>query len=570
MKAIYANCTTDLVWLGEADKETQPAISIIKKMKALEIQRVTSHGTKEFTKGSKFIHQEVGSAYYPARRILTVPALWQRVWVMQELAVCPKAILVIGKYTLDWEVLSGILDHSDVPDKYHLPFSHQGLPEQLWDLFAKTQVVSHQRDIVRGLKPVRRKLAEEKNDWSGNEYEGNEGEVNLNSTLIDVLARFRGTYSTDPRDKIYGLLGLATDLKVLNIEPDYNKSVARVYMEVAVAHMNAARDLDLICQSQWPLGSPDRPNPYDRDGKREKELFGSSDEEQFYQLRVQKIGILPSWLADFSATAAQRLLFAQREIFNAGRPTISQPLKVPDDGVLPLHGTLLGKIKVSKEVRKGTRSGGLYFSPWARDWMPDSLRPASSSSTSTPSEYFGGEDRFQAFWRTLMLDCVTHPSRRLKDADIDEYAMQFATWREKIAKQPNGWEGAAWKSKEWDKYDGDQELLYSMGNLANATGIDKTIWGWKFVEVEMGMMGAETELHGDAYAMVPWGSRVGDVLAIVDGGKVPLVLRSVEHGQEGDKRWEVIGAAYVHGFMDGHAVRWSEEGRLEEQDLLII
>lgn len=567
MKSIYANCTTDLVWLGEADKDTQQGISIVKKMKGLDLHRVTSHGVKEFTKDYAFIYQEVGrSYYYSARRILTDPALWQRVWVMQELALCPKAILVIGKYALDWEVLSGILDHSGVPDQYHLPFSHHRLPEDVWDLFAKTQVVSHQRDVVQGLKPVRRKLVERVE----NQYGGFEGEVDINSTLVDVLSRFRGTYSTDPRDKIYGLLGLATDLEVLNIRPDYDKSVARVYMEVVVAHMNATRDLDLICQSQWPLGSPDRPNPYDRDGKRERGRYCYSDEEeQFYKLRVEKIGTLPSWLADFSATAAQRLLFAQRGIFNAGRATISQPLKVPDDGVLPLHGILLGEIKVSKEVREGTRSKGQYFSPSARDWMPESLRPASSSSTSTPPEYLGGEDRFQAFWRTLMLDCVAYPSRRLKDADIDEYAMEFSMWREKIAKQPNGWEAAAWESKEWDKYDGDEELLHSMGNLASKTGVDKTIWGWKFVELEVGMMGVETEFHADAYAMVPCGSRVGDVLAVVDGGKVPLVLRSVENFQEGDKRCEVIGAAYVHGFMDGQTVRWSDEGRLEKQDFLV-
>jgi hypothetical protein len=49
---------------------------------------------------------------------------------------------------------------------------------------AKSQVVEHQRDSVQGL------------------HRG------YNSDLLDVLSRFRATQSTDPRDKIYGLLGL--------------------------------------------------------------------------------------------------------------------------------------------------------------------------------------------------------------------------------------------------------------------------------------------------------------------------------------------------------------------------
>jgi hypothetical protein len=85
---------------------------------------------------------------------------------------------------------------------------------------------------------------------------------------------------------------------------------------------------------------------------------------------------------------------------------------------------------------------------------------------------------------------------------------------------------------------------------------------WRFAELEGGM-----------YSMVPWegtarepehSTKVGDVVIVVRGGKVPLVLRE-KGNEEGNGKWEVIGTAYVHGFMDGLATGWVEEGRLKER-----
>lgn len=33
---------------------------------------------------------------------------------------------------------------------------------------------------------------------------------------------------------------------------------------------------------------------------------------------------------------------------------------------------------------------------------------------------------------------------------------------------------------------------------------------------------------------------------------------------KGTAKWEVIGTAYVHGFMDGLAMEWAERGMLKE------
>jgi hypothetical protein len=89
---------------------------------------------------------------------------------MQEIACCPRAVLVVGNLTLLWEDLSSILDHSGTPDQFHRAFSHEMYDKGIWDAFSKVQVIEHQREALNLTVPI-------------------------NSTLLDVLSRFRDTYS---------------------------------------------------------------------------------------------------------------------------------------------------------------------------------------------------------------------------------------------------------------------------------------------------------------------------------------------------------------------------------------
>lgn len=522
MKEIYSSCIRGLIWLGEASNATQKGIDSLARMKSLNLQRLTDRGTKAFS--NKVALRELAYADYLAlESIIVEPSLWNRVWVMQEIACSPEAVLIIGDLHMPWAILSSILDHSGTPDRYHLPFSHQHFEQSIWDAFAKTQVIEHQRDIQRGTSP-------------------------LNSTLMDVLSRFRATHSTDPRDKIYGLLGLASDN--LGIVPDYRKSVQDVFIDVARSQLNAAQNLDLVTQSLWPLGNMPT-------------MESHSDSHSSMPPTTYVTTGLPSWLPNFSATAAAKILFAQRSIFAAGTPTAPQPVPISSTGVLTISGTALGTITTLKPTRNMTYVGGHNFSPWARDWLPDSL----ASSSNTAQGYPTGGDAFEAYWRTLMTDCVAFPSRRLSEDDIEEYSHLFNDWRTKIAELP-----LRDANMPPDKNDGDQALLYAMGRAAENAGVTNILERWRFAELRSGL-----------YAMVPWeglrkpdeGAKVGHLVVVARGGKVPLVLREKaapgqKKGCDGSERWEVVGTAYVHGFMDGLAAEWVEQGKLKERDFDIV
>jgi hypothetical protein len=336
-------------------------------------------------------------------------------------------------------------------------------------------------------------------------------------------------------------LGLATDN--LDIIPDYKKTPQEVYIDVARAQTDSTQNLDLITQSLWPLGhtpstAPHAAGIYSRD-------LSSLVED------------LPSWLPNFSCTVAKKMIFAQRSIFSAGAERCKCPVEISPDGALTVTGIILGAIKTIKPGRKPRYYySSQHFSLWARDWMPDDLADPNSEDNS----YVTGGNAFEAYWRTLMTDCLALPSRRLSQDDLNEYTEIFNEWREKVSLLPS----SDSELGQHEKDDLGDKLSIEMGKVVNRTGISSLIDIWQFAE-----------LDGGLYAMVPWQglyedykpSKIGDLVVIVDGGKVPLVLR--ERNNIGGN-WEVIGTAYAHGFMDGLASQWAGVGKLAKREFNLI
>ena len=498
MKDIYALCTRDLIWVGESDKWTEKAIETLKRMEQLGLRR---QGEK-YSFGQKGSLEDLGIGWdekWSLYSTLEQPKIWERVWVMQEICCCPEATILIGNHSMPWSVLSNILDHSGIPDRFHGPFSHGTEDMIFWSTFSAVQVIEHQRDSVKGLHVI-------------------------NSTLLDVLSRFRKTYSTDPRDKIYGLLGLASDDH--GIVPNYRESVREVYIRILKTQVQKEQNLDMITQSLWPLGA---------DAAESEDVLSSTAD-------------LPSWLPNFSSVASKTLLFAQRGIYAAGPAKFTRPVDITLSGELRIHGAFLGTIKTLKkadykELGLGTISGGV--APLvAQHTLPDALM----THTAELVEYPTGGDAFEAYWRTLLADCHVHPARRLSSDDIEKYGEIFKRWRQIISlnvELPNVvWDVDKLTDERQKEAFRSRTELQEMGSLA-----DK-IYNLQFAELENGL-----------YSLVPrdqssrttgGAAEEGDSIVLVDGGKVPLAVRRVSESgsKEKGEKWELLGTAYVHGYMD--------------------
>ena len=507
MKNIYSTCTTDLVWLGKATRRLTRALEITAQLQRSDIESIRN--------GKPALDVLKRNSWIALYDLFVTPPIWKRVWIMQELAYAQKVVLVLGTVTLDWDTISRLLDHGYLPDVYHGPYSHQRIQYNINHTFRTVQTIEHQREAVQ------------KRGTPGHE-----------SRLIDVLARFRDTNATDPRDKIYGLLGLASD--GLDVCVDYNKSVQDVYVDFFQTFVNTTKDLDLICQNPW--GVP--------------------------KVKARSQG-LPSWCPDFSEGGKKTLLFAQRSIFGAGSKNCKVPCTISNGTHLKLDGISLGHLPTTSEYnaeyqvsfpRIRTRTD------LVRESYPAELLDAESGAH--PAIYAAtGESLFDAYWRTLIADCYMYPTQRLTPALLESHRTIFHDWR-----------------KTWHNYevDNDEELEEEdntreeddtsdtwitrrdrrrfMREIEDIKALETMGHDWRFAVTETGF-----------YCLAPRKVKESDEVVILHGGKVPMVIRPVKgRSEDGESCYEVIGGAYVHGFMDGQAAQWVERGELKEGSFTLI
>jgi hypothetical protein len=72
---------------------------------------------------------------------------------------------------------------------------------------------------------------------------------------------------------------------------------------------------------------------------------------------------------------------------------------------------------------------------------------------------------------------------------------------------------------------------------------------------------SEQNFNEEWLGLAPNDARIGDCVAVLAGGRVPYILRNrrkIDGSQSGS--WELIGDAYVHGIMDGEAMKSSDKG----------
>lgn len=523
MRDIYASCTHDLVWVGPYEEKDWVELEMLERGMAL-MKQIGSFG-------KEMIHGEVDEDADPDQRedwrkrvrerrlrrrlganstkilrlnyeegqnlesVLSWSPVWERLWVMQEVSCAPELVLVAGTHTLDWSVIRSFLGDSQVADAFHAPFSHHE-KKLVQVAFSTAQLIEHQRSVVQKMKD------------------------GYNSTLLDVLARFKSTTATDPRDKIYGLLGLVSQH---DITVDYNKTTQQVYTDVAVSLINGSANLDILCQSPW------------------------SD-------LAYRMPDLPTWVPDFTCPGHPIPLFAQRSIFKAGPETCSVPCKVLDGAGLVVRGVLIDRVgpilpdtdnvnNYKLEHKYSGRNNEPLSREGSRDTVPKEWMALYFGDHLQRSEstYVNGEPSLQAFWRTLVADCKCYPIQRLSAEDIVEGSAIF---------------GALLRG---EKAEGIKDLIEKEPGRSIWEMWIRMVVYWTFTVTRTGF-----------YAMVMCHVQEGDMIVVLDGAKVPVVLREIPGGVSGDAaRYQLVSTAYVHGFMDGEGYLWAENGKLKLQEFIV-
>jgi hypothetical protein len=291
------------------------------------------------------------------------------------------------------------------------------------------------------------------------------------------------------------------------VEADYTKSTTQTYIDVTVALINASANLDILCQCPW--------------------------EKQQNNPELSPLEGLPSWAPDFRITRSGKFLFAQRGIYSAGRARCLMPCAVQRSTIF-LRGFFLGNMQASKNshVLEAGQIDGNKHSLVLRDWAYKNL-VTDSRGRIAQHQYHTGEDQLQAFWRTLVGDCKGYPQERLTSDDIVRNQMAVRS----VVDEP-------------------AESLSSKRTLTIASTNILNKWiasdGWRFYTSDNSLFVLAQPLAFE-----------GDMIAILDGAKTPVVLRPTGKREDGEELYTFVCGAYVHGFMDGEAYE-AEVGHTEK------
>jgi hypothetical protein len=292
--------------------------------------------------------------------------------------------------------------------------------------------------------------------------------------------------ATDPRDKVYGLLGMTPSHFVL--QPDYSLPVSKVYTTAMKAMLLQNKDLSTFTFLQY------------------------SD--------VKRMRGLPSWVVNFKTLSENRSSAAISGYFeglsermysatsktNAGTEFFCEFDN--DDNELRLTGSEIDVVWTIGE-----------FEPLPKNSMADSAQESMWSIVtqwksyvhSMDIAYTTGETSLVAFWRTLTAD-------------------------RKVVGYHRGYFGQTQEGAETRLEKGDTlippQSLQDEKRLVKALvwhgGQMSHLWNRRFAISKKGY-----------FALVPAATRKGDVLHVLNGGEAPYVLRPQTNG-----RCEMIGEWY--------------------------
>lgn len=427
-----------------------------------------------------------------------------RCWVLQEVCLAKQAVLLCGTQAIDWDIFyAGFAITIFLSEK-----GLRGRPEQLY------------RKALLLIGMLRPKLNNESSPYQG-------------VSILWLLRRVLTLDATDARDKIYAILGLLgkEDSRELNIIPDYGVSIEECYQKTSLIIMSQMKNLDIL--------HTDR-------------IFNSTLN-------------LPSWVTDWRSLPTSSPIcldphsyFITREEggdrpFSASLSTQWAPITGPDARTLRLFGYDFDEIIQVEDIlevpaidHNDIAAMGSSFSNIKNfmkklflglgSYFDTLVKWEALAMSKTYSKYPTGEDTETVFALTMCTDSIDSPELALQ---------RFQKWR-KVLRGPR----KITFLKNLGINDGFYKTMVATAGIGSgikvmddrvyATATETTLWR-RLARTKKGYL-----------AVIPSQAVVGDHVALYKGGRMPFVVRRL---REDDKR-ELIGPCYVHGIMYGES--WDE------------
>lgn len=550
MAKIYCRCTQFTIWLGEESETSALAVNALTRIGKME--RV-DHFFELKGRARSAIIEFLNRSW------------WTRVWIVQEVAMAADpgvARILCGKRELRWLTMARAAFHlKDIAD-FHTDADMDVNP--LLELTLTLESARHRH---------------------------NDTNIIDGPTLLDLLVQNRDRKASDPRDKVFALLGLLRNHEwQVQIQPDYHISWAELYRKVVVAEVQTTWSLNVLryCNPPRDIGLDESSWAPDWSRVSRRRLLKGPPEHRKYCAA-----------ADFVADEA---FFLGRTLTTKGLliDTIRSSFPLPQVGYLDVLSQI-GLLKAISECKVS-----LLASNFREDTSP----------------YGDADAQCEALWRTIFLDRFKACSDYgLRGSASNQSASRRgsmepvpADWRPQLPKRessksshvrafsignvshtshhdwlPHTSEG--WRArdpKRWPRWtlECDKKAI-SAAMLQVDSPFDLTSHPFNFFVPDMYQhRRAKNEdvqsyhaffkedekdilsYHIDRALFITEKGYVGlgpdrckalDFVAVIAGADVPFVMESRAVSKK--DAFCLIGEAYVHGAMHGEAVRSIEEGK---------
>ena len=501
MKEIYNSSCHTVIWLGHAPDANEA-------MAFLALLDLRMHFDDPNRRASLPLNKlNIDSPAWPSLVNLINHDYWTRYWIYQEVAVSKKVIISYGGELITWDYFSSVMKHLFHND-----------PNSVWHI---SKVITRMGYLIppcdAGLRIV---------------HLGNLRNIvqqNQSIKLFDILISCITCTATDPRDSIFALQGISLEAQSGDLVPDYNSALEQTFLKTA----------EYLLRQEYP--------------SRILHMAGIG----YY--RNSKLQI--SWVPDWSTPRLSRFYWRYPTDSPYRSSAIVDELPrmlLGREGLtLTVPGIRVDRIQKLGPPFFGTSENGVINTSLFPRENQNFIETRNIALRGARSEtYPTGIPLVEAYWRTLIGDRTPTGTRPAQASFVIYYqaAERFMDMLSKFG-----------LDKNLPSIDLSPEAQEAIGSFAQGGVIDvgrfMNVFGPHMRErrlaiTDQGYMG-----------VVPPYSEIGDVLFIIPGTQVPFLLRSQRGGENSGEastgeEWRLVGESYLHGMMDGEAMK---RGGTEEQ-----
>jgi Heterokaryon incompatibility protein (HET) len=521
MRILYGLCWSVMAWLGRTADKSDQVLVLLDKLADYYGTAADQAGWDLRDRLLKDLGY-LGTGCWLALLKFWKRPYWDRLWVIQELALGSSRTLVFcGDAQSEWRrlalglgtvhtymnaVLEACCRHDSRAAGIEIPDSG------VWD----TAVDHH---VWKDLWPL--------------SYGREEGDDWLNFDRLLEVATFSS--ASNPRDKVYGLLGMMDPRIATNILLDYSSSTIEVYASVAKTWIQQFSDLDILRHGN-PWGSMATPSwvpDWTWRGRLRHERPGT---------KYNAHGSMPVE-ASFSGTGllatCKGVIIDQIDGLgaqDAGTAQITRHYESKTVVQSKLHRSAYG----DSASTESALSRLLYGDRVGRGSINDVHRNLGPALLHLPSNQDSAMQQFKDLkWNDFAAEGLFYPrwtgwraandSLRLGGRLCGDYFTEI------IPKGANN-------KDYWDAYDAFDRTSLNRRLMTTTKGY----FGW-----------APDNRHGSRNQQ----TKSGDLLCIVFGCSTPLVIRPA------GEFYQVVGEAYVQGMMEGEVLQALDRGECQAEDI---